>query len=97
MYDWSGFVKEGAALAMAGVMLWRFERMISQRADSESKSRDAFLDALRTQRQEHQVLLTTHLTHNVDALGKVTETLAHLCEGQAVVAAVIQKCNGPMR
>lgn len=104
--DWVSIAKEGAAIAMAGLLLWRFERTTKQRAVAEGQARDAFLTALKDQRTddqaalagqrtEYQEYLGNHLSQNRVAQEHMTEVLGHLCEQQAVVATVIQKCVKP--
>ena len=79
---------------MAGLLLWRFERMIKQRAADEAKARDAFLRTLEQESERNRAFLGNHMTQNRASQDRVAETLGHLCEQSAVVAAVIQKCNG---
>ncbi len=105
--DWVTIVKEGAGFAMAGLLLWRFERTTKQRSEAEKEARTAFLIALKeqraddqaalmAQRTEYQEYLGNHLSENRVAQEKTTEALSRLCEQSAVVAVVIQKCTKPL-
>jgi hypothetical protein len=93
--DWGALVKEaGAAVAMAALLLWRFERMMNARAIAEAQARDAFLKTLEQESERNRTFLGNHMSENRASQNRMAETLGHLCEQSAVVAAVIQKCAG---
>ena len=101
--DWMSYGKDVAAIAMAMLLLWRFERMTRDRSQCEANSRDAFLTSLqqqridfsasiRDQRADYHGEITAHMHENTEVLERVAQAMNNLCQQQAAISTIIQKC-----
>jgi hypothetical protein len=105
--NWSDaqWLKEVAAIAMAALLLWRFERMTkqqqlaaekaaAQQAKEAAETRKDFLNAIEEQRKANQLFESNHMSDNRRAIEKATDTLAGLCQQVASMKAVVDECPG---
>jgi len=97
------WLKEVAAIAMAGLLLWRFERMAKQQAcaaekmakqqaEAADRARADFLAAYQQQRVASQEFEANHMAENRRAIEAATATLAQLCERQEAVETRVSDC-----
>jgi len=74
-----------AALLLAGLLLWRFERIVKQHREDGAAARTAFLEAMQTESDNNRAFLTNHMQ-------PMTEAFNDVCGEMKGLAAIISDC-----
>jgi len=83
-------VPTAGALLLAGMLLWRFERIVRQHREEGREAREAFLQAMKEEGERHERFLANHL-------GPMTEAFGDVCGEMKGLAAIISDCAARRR